>query len=52
MDGTVVATDQYQSLDIVVQEETVTLASNIYEIPSYGAKTLHPEITRGKPGGY
>lgn len=52
MDGTVVDMDQYQSLEIEVQEEVVTLARDIYELPSYGTKTLHPEITQGKPGGY
>jgi tyrosinase len=52
MNGTVVSEDQYQTLEIVVQEEVVTLARNIYEVPSYGDKTLHPEITRGKAGGY
>jgi tyrosinase len=52
LDGTVISADQYQSLEIEVQEEVVTLARNIYEIPSYGAKTLNPEITQGKAGGY
>lgn len=52
MDGTVVSADQYSSLEIVVQEEIVILARDIYEIPSYGEKTLHPEITQGKAGGY
>lgn len=52
MDGTVVDTDQYQSLEVEVQEEVVTVPRDIYELPSYGAKTLHPEITQGKAGGY
>lgn len=52
MDGTVVSVDQYSSLEIAVQDEIVTLAKDIYEIPSYGEKTLHPEITQGKAGGY
>jgi tyrosinase len=52
MDGTVVSVDQYSSLEIAVQDEVVTLARDIYEIPSYGEKTLHPEITQGKAGGY
>ena len=52
MNGTVVPEDRYQTLEIVVQEEVVTLARNIYELPSYGEKTLHPEVTQGKAGGY
>jgi hypothetical protein len=52
MDGTIVAPEQYGSLEIVVQEEIVTLARDIYEIPTYRAKILHPEITQGKAGGY
>lgn len=52
MDGTVVAPEQYGSLKVMVQEEVVTLARDVYEIPSYGEKTLHPEITQGKANGY
>jgi tyrosinase len=52
MDGSVVPADRYSSLEVMIQEEIVTLARTIYEIPSYGEKTLHPEITQGKVGGY
>ena len=52
MDGTVVPAGQYSSLDVVVQEEIVTLAREIYEVPVYGEKTLHPEVVQGKVGGY
>jgi tyrosinase len=39
-------------LDVTIQEENVTLSGNIYELPLYGNKTLHPQITQGKAGGY
>jgi tyrosinase len=52
INGTVAREDQYQTLTVEVQEEIVTLGRNIYELPSYGAKTMHPEITQGKAGGY
>jgi hypothetical protein len=28
------------------------MASSITELPKYGKKTLHPEITQEKAGGY
>jgi tyrosinase len=52
MDSTVVPPEQYTSLEVEVQEEKVTLARDIYELPTYGEKTLHPEITQGKTGGH
>ncbi|KAG0650056.1 Polyphenol oxidase 1 [Hyphodiscus hymeniophilus] len=50
MDGTVIPPHRYPSLEVEVQEEKVTLARDIYELPTYGQKTLHPEITQGKAG--
>ncbi len=44
--------DQYPNLDVVVQEEVVTLPGSVYELPTYGQTTAHPEITEGKQGGY
>jgi len=52
MDGTVVPADHYPSLEVDVQEEIVTLAKDVYELPKYGKKMLHPEVTQGKAGGY
>ncbi|KAG4435031.1 hypothetical protein IFR05_009487 [Cadophora sp. M221] len=51
-DGTVVPVENIPSLSIRVQEELVTIGSDITELPSYGAMTLHPEITTGRAGGY
>lgn len=40
------------SLKVAVQEETVTLAKSIAEVPVYEKKVLHPESTRGRAGGF
>jgi tyrosinase len=48
----VVPNEQLPSLRVTVQDEVVTKAGSITELPVYGKKTLHPEITRGKAGGY
>lgn len=50
-DGTIVPTEQVPSLNIMVQDEVVTLATAVTELPTYGTKTLHPEVTKGKVGG-
>ena len=52
MDGTVATTGNVRRLTIVVQEETVALGRSSSELPIYKEKTLHPEITEGKVGGY
>ncbi|KAF4635965.1 hypothetical protein G7Y89_g2127 [Cudoniella acicularis] len=51
LNGTVVPTEQLPSLRISVQDEEVTMAKAIYELPTYGKKTMHPEITKDKTGG-
>ncbi|TGO22829.1 hypothetical protein BPAE_0153g00050 [Botrytis paeoniae] len=51
MDGTVLPTEQVSSLLITVQDEIVTHPAVETELPVYGTKTLHPEITSGKAGG-
>ncbi|KAH6678140.1 hypothetical protein B0J14DRAFT_582032 [Halenospora varia] len=51
MDGTVVPTEKCPSLRVAVQDEVVTMAESIYELPIYGKKTYHPEVTKDKVGG-
>ncbi|KAH8662913.1 hypothetical protein BGZ60DRAFT_412262 [Tricladium varicosporioides] len=51
MDGTVVPTEKCPSLRVAVQDEVVTMAKSIYELPIYGKKTYHPEVTNDKIGG-
>jgi hypothetical protein len=36
----------------MVQEEIVTLAKYTTELPEYGKKTLHPEVTERRAGGF
>ncbi|TAQ87719.1 hypothetical protein B7494_g3943 [Chlorociboria aeruginascens] len=50
-DGTIVPNAQVPGLQILVQDEIVTLATDITKLPIYGEKTLHPEVTSGKAGG-
>ncbi|KAJ8068065.1 hypothetical protein OCU04_003639 [Sclerotinia nivalis] len=50
-DGTVVPTEQVSGLIITVQDEIVTHPADDTQLPIYGTKTLHPEITSGKAGG-
>jgi tyrosinase len=52
VDGTVVNLSNCPSLQIKVQAEEVTPAENDYSFPTYGTPTTHPEITKGKVGGY
>ncbi len=52
LDGTVVPTEQLPGLVITAQSETVTLPSDLTELPVYGEKTFHSEITQGKTGGW
>jgi tyrosinase len=47
-DLTVVPNDQVPSLQVVVQDEDVTLPRDITELPTYGEPTFHPVITQGK----
>ncbi|KAA8563987.1 hypothetical protein EYC84_011986 [Monilinia fructicola] len=49
--GTVVPAEQVEGLIICVHDEIVTHPADQTEFPVYGTKTLHPEITSGKPGG-
>ena len=51
LDGSVVPTEQIPSLNIAVQDETVTFPSDNTEMPTYGEKTVHPDATKGKCGG-
>lgn len=41
MDGTVVPLDQVPSLSITIQDEAVTMPSDITQLPTYGQKTVH-----------
>ncbi|RDL42060.1 uncharacterized protein BP5553_02039 [Venustampulla echinocandica] len=52
LDGTVVSNDQIPSLKVTVFDEMVTLPKDITELPQYGSKTVHEEITNSKAGGY
>jgi tyrosinase len=47
-DLTVVPNEQVPSLQLVVQDEDMTLPRDITEFPTYGEPTLHPGITQGK----
>ncbi|CZT01674.1 related to monophenol monooxygenase precursor (tyrosinase precursor) [Rhynchosporium agropyri] len=51
-DGTVLPVENIPSLIIKVQMESVEMGRDITELPSYGKKTLHPDITIGRAGGY
>lgn len=51
VNGTTIPTDQLDSLNIQVHEGAVTWGNNIYELPRYGDRTAHPQITKGKLGG-
>jgi len=44
-DGSLVPNDQVKGLTVVVQDVIVTPAKDITEFPTYGEKTLHPEVT-------
>lgn len=50
--GTVIPLEQIESLKISVAEEMVSLAKSLTELPVYGKRILHPEITKGKVGGF
>jgi hypothetical protein len=39
-------------MEVVVQEDAVMLGRNIYELPNYTDTITHPEITKGKAGGF
>jgi len=52
MDGCDVPLEQVPSLSIKVQEDLVTQPGDITELPTYEKTTYHPEITKGKTGGY
>ena len=45
-----VPSDQYPTLNVEVQRENVTLARDLYELPTFWNKILHPEITEGRDG--
>lgn len=38
------------SLTLTVQDNVITLGNDITELPTYGTKTLHPDITEDKSG--
>lgn len=52
IDGTVVPNSQIPSLTVHVQEEPVAYQMGLNSFPKYGSPTIHPEITKGKAGGY
>ena len=47
-----VPNEQVQSLKVECQDEIVTYDGDISHLPTYGQKTMHPEVTKGKAGGY
>lgn len=51
-DGTPVPNEKIPSLTVTVQDELVTMSGDITELPTYGKMTLHPEVTKGRAGGY
>ncbi|PBP18673.1 tyrosinase [Diplocarpon rosae] len=51
-DGTVVPVEDIPSLTVTVQDELVTDSGDITKLPTYGKSTTHPEVTRGRAGGY
>ncbi|KAI1006701.1 hypothetical protein K3495_g1516 [Podosphaera aphanis] len=46
MDGTVVPLEQVQTLSLTIQDEIVTIPSDITQPPIYGEKTIHPDALR------
>ncbi|KAJ5047353.1 uncharacterized protein L3040_003180 [Drepanopeziza brunnea f. sp. 'multigermtubi'] len=51
-DGTVVPIESLPNLIVTVQDEMVTMGGAITELPHYGEKTVHVEVTKGRRGGY
>jgi hypothetical protein len=51
MHGTIVDPETVPGLKVSVFEQAVTPAPNHRSFPKYGAKTPHPEVTKGKTGG-
>ncbi len=48
MDGTVVPLEQVQTLSLTIQDEIVTIPSDITQSPIYGEKTIHPDALRSQ----
>ncbi|KAI9050966.1 hypothetical protein LZ554_005076 [Drepanopeziza brunnea f. sp. 'monogermtubi'] len=51
-DGTVVPIESLPNLIVTVHDEMVTMGGDITELPQYGKKTVHVEVTKGRLGGY
>lgn len=49
--GTIVPNEQVVGLKIGIYDDVVTLPGSITELPKYGNRTAHPEVTSGKAGG-
>jgi tyrosinase len=49
--GTVIPNDQIDTLNVWVEEESVTPAPDATSFPTYHSPVRHGEITRGKAGG-
>jgi hypothetical protein len=47
----IVPNGEVEELKIGVVDRVVTLPGDITELPEYGYKTAHPEVTSGKEGG-
>jgi hypothetical protein len=52
VDGTPIDAAMCESLKVYIYDEEVTLPQDEYHFPTYGTKTIHPEITEGKNGSY
>jgi hypothetical protein len=52
INGTPVDVAECKSLKVSVYDEEVTLPKDEYQFPTYGARTVHPEVTEGRTGGY
>jgi len=43
-DGTVVPNDQFQGLELLVEEDVVKLPTDDTQLPKYSDKTIHPDV--------
>jgi hypothetical protein len=50
-DGSTVPNEDVEGLRVGVWDDVVKLPTAITELPTYGNKTAHPEVTSGKAGG-
>ncbi|KAH8588949.1 hypothetical protein B0O99DRAFT_524064 [Bisporella sp. PMI_857] len=50
-DNTIVPNSEVEGLLVAVYDEAITLPKDDTELPIYGEKIPHPEVTQGKSGG-